>query len=74
VTSINLDATFTSVTTWFTAVVDGTSFPAQNSEVTGIITNEQPTTVYESYTFPGLTVTSLTPGEAITMVIRTSYE
>lgn len=67
----NITVTPTPTTTFFTAVVDGTSFPAQNSFIvqeTWWISVTTTTTVYESFTFPGLTVTSLTPGQSIQMV------
>lgn len=58
-------------TQWFTAVVDGTEFPAQNSLILEATITET-TTIYETYTFPELIVTNLIPGESIEMVISNS--
>lgn len=63
---------YTPLTTWFTAIVNGTPFPCDNS-VIGTMQYTQTTTVYISYTFPGLTVTSLTPGESIQMVFTPQF-
>jgi len=54
-------------TTYYVAYLDDTPFSAQNS-VVGTYTITSDTTFYEAYTFSGLTVTSLTPGESIVMV------
>ena len=63
----NLDATPTYYTQYYTATVSGEPYPAQNSIVlTEIITST--TYLYFPVTFPGLTVTQLSPGEAITLV------
>jgi hypothetical protein len=67
--SINPLATM--VTTWYTAIVAGTAFPAEDVVVIEY-TISTTTTLYAVYTFPGVTVTSLTPEETITMVNRTS--
>ena len=67
----NVTVTLQGITTFFTAVVDGTPFPAQNSFIlqsTWWFSITTTTTFYKSYTFPGLTVTKLTPGQAIQMV------
>ena len=60
-------------TTWYTAIVDGTAFQAEGFFIVEL-TISTTTTFDAVYTFPGLTVTSLTPGETIEMVIRTSCE
>jgi hypothetical protein len=55
-----------------TADISGSLFPAENSYIAGIDaplnTITTTTTIYVSYTYPALTVTSLTQGEAIAMV------
>lgn len=54
------------VTGWYTAIANGMSYPGANTFTytfdvsTGVL--------YVSYTFPGLIVTNLTPGEEITLV------
>jgi len=55
------------MTQWFVATVNGIPYPAENSIA---ITQAVTTTTYitNPITFPGLTVTQLTPGEAITLV------
>jgi hypothetical protein len=54
-------------TQWFVATVNGMTYPAENSiPITQIITTT--TYITTPITFPGLTVTQLTPGEAITLV------
>jgi len=66
VPSITVPLTY--YTTWYNAFVGGKTYPAQNSAVaTFAITTS--TYVYEQYVFPGLTVTSLTPGQLIVMVL-----
>jgi hypothetical protein len=49
---------------WFTAFVDGSIYTGPVEAVT----LEFFSTVYATHTFPGLTVTALTPGEPITLV------
>jgi len=49
-----------------TMVVNGTLFP-DNGPTTLTIQNQTSFSIY--YTFPDLTVTSLTPGEALTLVL-----
>ena len=63
---------YTPLTSWYTAIVNGTPFPCQNS-IIGTMVFTQTTTIYVSYTFPGLTVTSLTPGESIQMVFNPPF-
>ena len=53
--------------TW---LVEGTTFPAQN---TATVTFSSDGTVFVTFTFPGMTVTSLTPGEPITLVCSCMY-
>jgi len=49
------------------ASVNGMGYPAENSVVvTQVVTTTD--YLYNAYTFPGLTVTQLSPGEAITLV------
>ena len=50
---------------WYTLNVAGTDYPA---EYYNIITYSSLSTVYATYTFPGLTVTQFTPGEEVTVV------
>ena len=50
---------------WYTAIVQGVPYSAAHYDA--ITANAAPT-VYASYVFPDLTVTSLTPGEEITLV------
>jgi hypothetical protein len=73
----NDPAQFFPVTTWMIADISGSLFPAENSYIAGIDaplnTITTTATIYESYTFPDLTVTILTQGEAITMVIHNSF-
>ena len=57
------------LTTWFTAAINGTEYPASNSEVISFADAETNTIIYKTYVFPGVTVTSLTPGENIELVI-----
>ena len=57
--------TFLNHWTW---VVAGTPFYAANT-VTETLTNGPLSSYYETYTFPQMTVTSLYPGEALTLVI-----
>jgi hypothetical protein len=52
---------------FYTAVVGGTPYPGENPMVYSQ-TITIPDTIYTQITFPALTVTDLTPGEAITMV------
>jgi hypothetical protein len=54
-------------TTWYNAVIGTTTFPCENSVVESF-TIDTSTSFFETYVFPGLTVTSLTPGEIIVMV------
>ena len=74
----NVTLQFFPTTTWFVADISGTLFPAENSYIAGIdaplntITTTT-TIIAEYYTFPPLTVTSLTQGEAITLVIHNSF-
>ena len=56
------------ITQWFVATANGTSYPAENSIVMSGQTITATTNIYSSVIFPGLTVTQLTPGEAITLV------
>jgi hypothetical protein len=58
---------------WYTAVVDGISVPAENSAIFTLIPPDSTTISSELYTFPGLTVTSLTPGKALQMVDEENY-
>lgn len=64
-TSAALPSTFTF---YLTALVAGQPFPAK-SHILASPTYSTPTTGYDLFTFPGLTVTSLTPGQAIEIVI-----
>jgi len=58
---------FEFITQWFVATVNGMGYPAENSVVlTQVVTTTD--YLYNAYTFPGLTVTQLSPGEAITLV------
>jgi len=58
---------------WYTAVVDGTSFPAENSAIFTVIPPDSTAISSEVNTFPGLTVTSLTPGKALQMYWEVTY-
>lgn len=54
------------------ATVNGMGYPAENSVVlTQVVTTTD--YLYNAYTFPGLTVTQLSPGEAITLVPPTPF-
>jgi len=71
ISTLNPAVTPPVTTTFFTAVVDGKSFPAQNS----LIIQEESwayvfttTEIYQSFTFTGLIVTTLTPGQSIQIV------
>lgn len=55
---------------WYVADVRGTPYPAPYDVVT-IGTASLPVA---SYSFPGLTITTLTPGEVITMVLSVGDE
>lgn len=52
--------------TW---LIDGTGFPAENP-VLVTLTNAAPASFFATITFLGITVTSLTPGEQMTLVIN----
>jgi len=63
---------FEFITQWFVATVNGMGYPAENSVVlTQVVTTTD--YLYNAYTFPGLTVTQLSPGEAITLVPPTPF-
>jgi hypothetical protein len=68
----NKSISVTYLTTVYAAIVNGTNYPAQNTVVITTLPVYATTTFYESYTFPGLTVTSLTRGEVIQMVFHKS--
>ena len=53
------------LTDWVTWDVDGTNFPAATAAT---ITFSAASFVYATFTFPDMTVTSLTPGERLTLV------
>ena len=57
-----------SFTFYLTALVAGQPFPAE-SHIISSPPYSTPTTGYNLFTFPGLTVTSLTPGQPIRIVI-----
>jgi hypothetical protein len=61
-TSCGLDVQ--TVTLWMTAEVRATNYPAPSI----VATFSTQAFFIESYVFPGLTSTALTPGDAITMV------
>jgi hypothetical protein len=53
------------LTAWYTAYVNGVGYTALP---TSAIFNVDGQDVYEFFTFPGLTVTALTPGETLSVV------
>ena len=57
-------------TGWYTAYVGGASYPAVGSDV---IVYGSTSVIYVAYTFQGLIVTILTPGEVLTMVNQTVF-
>jgi len=58
----------TTATGWYTAFVNGNAYAAPSD----IIVYSSASLIYVPYTFEGLIVTMLTPGEVITMVNHTN--
>jgi hypothetical protein len=56
------------ISQFFTAVVDGSLYQGENPMIFSTAITTPGVNFYTPITFPGLTVTVLTPGEAITMV------
>jgi hypothetical protein len=59
----------TTATGWYTAFVNGNTYPALSSDT---IVYSSASLIYVPYTFEGLIITMLTPGEVITMVNHTN--
>jgi hypothetical protein len=57
-------------TGWYTAYVGGATYPAVGSD---LIVYGSTSVIYVPYTFQGLIVTALTPGEVLTMVNHTVF-
>lgn len=66
----NCSATPVTITAWRTAYLSGNSYPADPYLI--IMTDQETNTLFLTYSFPGLLLTGLKPGDIITVVISLS--
>jgi hypothetical protein len=66
----NCSATPVTITAWRTAYLSGNPYPADPYLL--IMTDQEVNTLFHTYSFPGLLLTLLKPGDIITVVIPIS--